>query len=84
MSAIKDPVQFVMSNNNEVKRLVEDLGNSEDESQSEDIRNEMRESISSNLSMRIFFASSSIPLACMFSLRFAVSGEQLFVVTQLV
>jgi hypothetical protein len=42
----KDPVQFVMSNNNEVKRLVEDLGNSEDESQSEDIRNEMRESIS--------------------------------------
>jgi hypothetical protein len=45
----KDPVQFVMSNNNEVKRLVEDLGNSEDESQSEDIRNEMRESISSAL-----------------------------------
>jgi hypothetical protein len=31
------------------KRLVEDLGNSEDESQSEDIRNEMRESISSAL-----------------------------------
>jgi hypothetical protein len=45
----KDPVQFVMSNNNEVKRLVEDLGNSEDESQSEDIRNEMRDSISSAL-----------------------------------
>jgi hypothetical protein len=45
----KDPVQFVMSNNNEVKRLVEDLGSSEDESQSEDIRNEMRESISSAL-----------------------------------
>jgi type II secretory ATPase GspE/PulE/Tfp pilus assembly ATPase PilB-like protein len=38
--------------------------------------------MSSNLSIKAFFDSSSIPLSFMFSLRFAVSGEQLFVVTQ--
>jgi hypothetical protein len=47
----KDPVQFVINNNDEIKA---------------------------------FFALLSIPLSLILSLRFAVSGEQLLVVTQFV